>query len=72
VAALTTNIRLAEAPGNVLVRSRGTRLPQDSVVNVTQLIAVDRTFFTEFIDEMPLRLMEQVDIGLRLVLDLPD
>jgi mRNA interferase MazF len=72
VATLTSNTRLAEAPGNVLVRSRGTQLPQDSVVNVTQLIAVDRSFFTEFIDELPHRLMEQVDVGLRLVRDLPD
>ena len=70
VAALTTNTRLAGVSGNVLVRSRDTQLPHDSVVNVTQLITVDKSFFTEFIDDLPHRLMDQVDVGLRLVLEL--
>lgn len=39
---LTTNLRLAEAAGNVLLRARFTSLPEDSVANLSQLIALDR------------------------------
>lgn len=42
VVPLTSNLRWASAPGNVLLRSRGTGLPKDSVANVTQIVAVDR------------------------------
>jgi mRNA interferase MazF len=44
---LTTNTRLAAMPGNVLVASRNTGLPKDSVANVTQIIAIDRSLLTE-------------------------
>ena len=44
---LTTNLRWADAPGNVLLRTRSTRLPTDSVANVSQLVTLDRTLLTE-------------------------
>lgn len=40
---LTGNLRLVDAPGNVLLPARATGLPRDSVVNVTQLITPDRS-----------------------------
>jgi len=43
-AVLTTNLRLAEAPGNILVTTGETGLPEDSVVNVSQVITVDKSF----------------------------
>src|ERR1041384_3177785 len=47
VAAITSNIELAAAPGNVLVPARSAGLPGDSVVNVSQLLTLDRSFLTE-------------------------
>ena len=44
---LTSNLRWAEAPGNTLLRARGTGLPKDSVANVTQLVALDKESLTE-------------------------
>jgi len=44
---LTSNLRWAEAPGNVLLRARATGLPKDSVANSTQIIAIDRTLLSE-------------------------
>ena len=38
---LTSNLRWAEAPGNVLLRARATGLPKDSVANVSQIITID-------------------------------
>src|SRR5438309_8723107 len=44
---LTSNLRWADAPGNVLLPARSTGLPKDSVANVSQIIAIDRTLLTE-------------------------
>ena len=46
VVPLTTNMAWASAPGNVLIRSRESGLPKDSVANVSQIVAVDRELLT--------------------------
>lgn len=43
----TTNLRLAEAPGNFLLKSVQTGLPKDSVANLSQVITVDKSFLAE-------------------------
>lgn len=68
--ALTTNLRLSEAPGNVFVPAEDTGLARDSVVNVSQLVTLDRSFLAERAGEVEYRLMLQVEGGLRLVLAL--
>lgn len=70
VAALTTNLRLAEAPGNVRLPRRGAGLPRECVVNVSQLLTLDRRFLTARVGSLPAATMEAVDEGLRLVLTL--
>ena len=67
---LTTNLRLAEAPGNVLLTVDQTDLPQDSVVNVSQVITADKSFLIERVSKISDRLMLVIDEGLRLVLGL--
>lgn len=69
-AVLTSNVAMAVAPGNVLLKARASGLPKDSVVNVSQLITVDKRFLTERIKALDARAMQQVDAGLRLVLSL--
>jgi mRNA interferase MazF len=71
VVSLTSNLRLVEAPGNVLVPARASGLPKDSVANVTQLLTLDEDFLAERAGKVPPRLMAQVDAGLKLVLALP-
>jgi len=44
---LTSNLKWAEAPGNFLLTARATGLPKDSVANVSQIVALDRTCLTE-------------------------
>ena len=70
VAAVTSNLELADAPGNVLLAARSAGLPRDSVVNVSQLPTLDRSFLTEHAGTLPLRLHRSVDEGLRTVLQL--
>jgi len=70
VAAITTNLKLADAPGNVLLPARSAGLPRDSVVNVSQLLTLDRGFLTRHAGTLPPRLQRSVDEGLRTVLQL--
>ena len=67
---LTSNLRLAEAPGNVLIPASDSGLPKDSVANVSQVITVDRSFLTERCGRLPAHLVKSVDEGLRLTLSL--
>jgi len=67
---LTTNLRLAEAPGNVLVTKEDTALPRDSVANVSQTVTLDKTFLTERVSQVSDRIMMAVEDGLRMVLAL--
>ncbi|MES2176716.1 MAG: type II toxin-antitoxin system PemK/MazF family toxin [Gemmatimonadota bacterium] len=67
---LTTNIQRADAPGNVLIRARDSALEKDSVVNVSQPIAVDRRALIKRIGAVDGATMTAVARGLRLVLDL--
>lgn len=68
--ALTSNTRLLDAPGNVLLTARNTGLPTDSVANVTQVVTLDSDYLAERAGRVGPTLMARVDAGLRLVLDL--
>lgn len=70
VVVLTVNVRLVDAPGNVLIPARASGLPRDSVANVSQVITVDRGALTERAGRLPRRLLDQVADGLRLSLAL--
>ena len=70
VAAITSNLRLAAAPGNVLCRRRDSGLRKDSVVNVSQLLTLDKSFLSAHIKPLPAPLMRSVEAGIRLVLGL--
>ena len=67
---LASNLRLLDAPGNVLVPADASGLPKDSVANVSQVVTIDRAFLTERAGRLRGRPMEAVDAGLRLALDL--
>lgn len=70
VLAITGNIKLANAPGNVMVSTRQSGLPRDSVINVSQIITVDKSFLTGYVSTLSARTMRQVETGMRLVLSL--
>ena len=69
-AVITSNLRLADAPGNVRLPVKGTGLSKPSVVNVSQVITVDKAFLTQRIGGISPRLLGEVDEGLRLVFSL--
>ncbi len=67
---LTSNTRLLDAPGNVLLPARSSGLPKDSVANVMQIVTLDEDYLSERTGRIVPKLMAHVDAGLKLVLDL--
>ena len=67
---LTTNVRLLDAPGNVLLAAKATGLPKDSVANVSQVVTVDRDFLLELGGRLRGQPLRDVENGLRFVLGL--
>ncbi len=68
VAVITSNIKLAKAPGNVRIAKSDSKLSKTSVVNVSQLLTIDRQFLTKRVSSLPQSAMKQVNNGLKLVL----
>lgn len=67
---MTTNLRLADAPGNVLITKAASGLPRDSVANVSHIVTVDRAQLTRRERRLPTLAVQSLERGLRLVLDL--
>ena len=68
--ALTSNLRLAQAPGNCRLRPKDSGLRRDSVVNVSQLITVDKRLLTSLVARVSAGTLRNVEAGIRLVLAL--
>lgn len=70
VAVVTSNLALAMAPGNLRVSRSDSGLGKPSVVNVSQVLTIDRTLLTDRVRALPASAMRSVDEGLRLVMGL--
>ena len=70
VAIITTNMAIESAPGNVRLGKADSGLPKPAVVNISQLFTIDRFLLTERVRALPGQSMDQVEAGLRLVLNL--
>ena len=65
---LTSNLKWAAAPGNVLLPARLTGLPKDSVANVSQIVSVDRELLTDRAGKAPRAKVELLFSGIDVVL----
>jgi mRNA interferase MazF len=65
---LTSNLKWADAPGNVLLEARLTGLPKDSVANVSQVVALDKSLLTERIGKLSRTKVDLVLAGIDVVL----
>jgi mRNA interferase MazF len=65
---LTSNIRWADAPGNVRLSSRSTGLPKESVANVSQVVALDNSTLTERVGKVSQAKLDLVLAGIDIVL----
>ena len=70
VVVVTSNLALAAAPGNVRITKSDSGLPKASVLNVSQILTLDRSLLTACIKSLPGKVMELINEGLQLVLGL--
>jgi len=70
VAVITSNLALSDAPGNVRLSKSAGGLAKASVVNVSQLLTMDRGLLSKRVGALPGGIMQRVDAGLKLVLGL--
>ena len=66
--AVTSNLRWADAPGNVLIPSKTSGLDRDSVANVTQIVTLDRSQLRRRVGRLPPRLLELLLAGIDVAL----
>jgi mRNA interferase MazF len=65
---LASNVKWAKAPGNVILTSRHTGLPRDSVANVSQVVTLDKTLLTDRTGQLPRSQLRLVLSGIDVVL----
>ena len=70
IAIISKNTRLANSEGNVLITMQQSKLPNDCVVNVSQLFSIDEVVLRDYVSSLSEKKMLQIDVGLRKVLAL--
>ena len=68
--AITSNLRLGAAPGNVALAAASAGLDRDSVINVSQVVTLDKRDLTKRLGNIDGLKMDEVEAGLRLALGL--
>jgi mRNA interferase MazF len=71
VVSITTNLNLADAPGNVFLEKEESGLSKNGVVNVSQISTIDKIRLVDRVSILPQGAMSEIDFGLRLVLNTP-
>jgi mRNA interferase MazF len=67
---ITSNTKLADAPGNILLEKKQSGLPKSSVINISQVITLDKSFLQKRVKVVSRKVLEQVEYGLKLVMAL--
>ncbi len=65
---LTSNLKWADAPGNVLLDARTTGLPKDSVANVSQIVTLDRGLLAELVNKLAPAKTSLIIAGINVIL----
>jgi len=68
VASITTNLNLADAPGNLYLETDESGLPKNAVVNISQISTIDKRRLTEKVSDLSQSSMSEIDYGIKLVL----
>jgi mRNA interferase MazF len=68
VCALTSNLKWVKSPGNVLLKKGEGNVPKDSVVNISQIVTVDKSFLEEKIGALPPLKIQQIIDGIKLLI----
>lgn len=69
VCALTSNLKWAKSPGNVLLKKGEANLPKDSVINISQIETIDKAYLTEKIGSLPSSRIKQMIDGVKFLIE---
>ncbi len=69
-AVITSNLHLANAPFNILLEKNVSKLEKSSVINISQIITLDKTYLTDFVSMLPKYFISQVDYSLKQIFDI--
>ncbi|MDH4164442.1 MAG: type II toxin-antitoxin system PemK/MazF family toxin [Nitrospirota bacterium] len=72
VCALTSNLKRSAVPGNVLLRKGEANLPKDSVVNISQVVTINKSDLVEKIGSLAPGRVKQIVSGLKLLIEPKD
>lgn len=67
VVSITTNLNLADAPGNVYAEPKESGLPKSGVINISQISTIDKSRLIERVKMLPPRVMEEIDLGIKMI-----
>ena len=70
VAAISSNLRLAEAPGNIYLKRRDSKLPKDAVIDVSRLLTLDKRCLVEKVGQLSHKHLLEMDEGLKVTLSI--
>jgi mRNA interferase MazF len=70
VAVITSNLKLSKAPGNVFLKKEESGLGKDSVINVSQIVTIDKEILSELVGSIGTRYIKKVERGIKTVLSL--
>lgn len=69
VCSVTSNLKLSKAPGNILLKKGEGGLKKDSVINISQIITVDKADLVEKIGRLSSTRIKQIIDGIKLLLE---
>jgi len=68
-AIITSNISLSHAPGNILLEKSDSKLYKTSVINFSQVITIDKSYFTEFVSMLTRPILTRINHSIKLIFD---
>ena len=69
-AVITSNVSLAKAPGNIHLKKLESKLPKESVINVSQIITIDKSLLSKYVSTLNKEVIKKIEYGIKIVLDI--
>lgn len=69
-AVITSNTAIAKAPANILIEKSDSGLEKTSAINFSQIITIDKTYFTQMVAMLPRTVLAKVNTSLKLIFDI--
>ena len=67
---ITSNTSLSNAPANILLEKIDSKLEKTSVINFSQIITIDKSYFTDFVSMLPKPIISKINSSIKLILDI--